>query len=271
MKTLPQLSAQITEPLNIVDVKMGSFVELKRIEFQEPSGSSQRHTKNATFRECLFSHARIAGRVFSGCKFENCIFNGAEIVNCEFHSCSFHNCVLYKTKISETYLDPKSFYFSDSWHYHWANVNAWWFQSLHRNSMNIHQKDFAMHADRRFRFYRRYEELLGRRKRPFKFLLGLAYDMMLGYGYGIMNCLTVTIGFIGLFAYLMAGYTNLPIEAGPLEHIYYSIVSFTTVGYGEITPEHKYPFALMMTSAFLFLSIVWTAIVSAVIVKRLVN
>ncbi len=179
--------------------------------------------------------------------------------------------MFYKTKISGTYLDPKSFHFVSSWYLHWANVNAWWFQSLHRNSMDIHQKDFAMHADRRFRFYRRYEELLGNKKRPFKFLLGLIYDLMLGYGYGITNCLVVTIGLIGLFAYLMAGYTSLPTGVGALEHIYFSIVSFTTVGYGEITPDKKYPVALVITSAFLFLSIVWTAIVSAVVVKRLVN
>ncbi|GAA6132240.1 hypothetical protein NBRC116187_26000 [Halopseudomonas sabulinigri] len=102
-------------------------------------------------------------------------------------------------------------------------------------------------------------------------MLGLFYDLMLGYGYGITNCLVVTIGFIGLFAYLMMGYTNLSNGAGALEHIYYSIVSFTTVGYGEVTPVQKYPIALVMTSVFLFLSIVWTAIVSAVVVKRLVN
>lgn len=268
---LPKLSTQVTESLDLIAIEKGSEVELKKIEFSEPSSNSQRRTKDVKFRECLFSHANIAGRNFYGCIFENCIFSGAEISHCEFHQCKFYNCVLYKTSISETYLDPKSFYFSASWHYHWANVNAWWFQSLHRNSMDMHQKDFAMHADRTFRFYRRYEELLGKKKRPLKFLLGLAYDLMLGYGYGVTNCLVVTVGFIGLFAYLMTGYTNLPSGAGALEHIYYSIVSFTTVGYGEVTPEQKYPIALMTTSVFLFLSIVWTAIVSAVVVKRLVN
>lgn len=271
MKTLPKLSARVTESLDLTVVEKESHVELKKIEFSEPSNNAQRSTKNVTFRECLFSHENIVGRNFYGCIFENCIFNGAEIRRCEFHQCSFKNCVFYKTRIAETYLDPTSFGFSSSWHYNWANVNAWWFQSLHRNSMDMHQKDFAMHADRRFRFYRRYEELLGKKKRPFKFLLGLFYDLMLGYGYGITNCLVVTIGFIGLFAYLMMGYTNLSNGAGALEHIYYSIVSFTTVGYGEVTPVQKYPIALVMTSVFLFLSIVWTAIVSAVVVKRLVN
>ncbi|WP_280565046.1 pentapeptide repeat-containing protein [Chromohalobacter sp. 48-RD10] len=268
---LPGLSEKVTESLDLMDVEKEAVVKLKKIEFSEPGNNPRRHTKDAKFIECLFSHANIVERNFSGCKFENCIFNGAEIFRCEFHQCSFKNCVLYKTRISDTYLDPKSFYFSASWYRHWANVNAWWFQSLHRNSMDIHQKDFAMHADRRFRFYRRYEELLGKKKRPLKFLLGLGYDLVLGYGYGITNCLVVTIGLILLFAYLMAGYTNLPVGAGGIEHIYYSIVSFTTVGYGEVIPEQKHPVALVMTSVFLFLSVVWTAIVSAVVVKRVVN
>ncbi|WP_458576311.1 ion channel [Aliamphritea spongicola] len=95
---------------------------------------------------------------------------------------------------------------------------------------------------------------------------------MLGYGYGILNSLIVTLALLISFAILMLGQaqSNSRTHLDFIEMIYFSIVSFTTVGYGEITPIHE-TFALSITIAFLFLSVAWGAIVTAVIVKRLVR
>jgi len=134
----------------------------------------------------------------------------------------------------------------------------------------MYQEDFAMEADRKFLFYRRYEYLFGKKKHPFRFLGGMFYDIALGYGYGVWNAIFVTCGFIAIFAFLMLSQTSLNNDAGILESIYFSVVSFTTVGYGEITPA-KNVFALVVTTTFLFLSVVWGSIVTAVVVKRLVK
>tara|TARA_Y100000782_G_scaffold114812_1_gene152646 strand:+ start:28056 stop:28472 length:417 start_codon:yes stop_codon:yes gene_type:complete len=138
--------------------------------------------------------------------------------------------------------------------------------------MDIHQEEFSRKADKRFLFYKRYEHLNGKNKSRTKFWRGFFYDWMLGYGYGILNSLVVTIIMLIGFAMLMLGEAqhNEKVVLNPIEMVYFSIVSFTTVGYGEITPLHE-SFALSMTIGFLFLSVAWGAIVTAVIVKRLVR
>jgi hypothetical protein len=132
-----------------------------------------------------------------------------------------------------------------------------------------------MSADREYQFYRRYEYLNGRKKKPFKFFIGWLYGDLLGYGYGVFNSLISTCVFISLFAAFMqnrTSHSNLhqlePVSF--VEHIYFAVVSFTTVGYGEVTVIHS-NLALVITTLFLFLSFVWGSLVTAVIVKRLVQ
>ncbi|WP_020161750.1 ion channel [Cycloclasticus pugetii] len=270
MTGLPKINKKITKKVDILDIAKDSKIELHYIVFKkEVEGPKQRIYK-VCFDRCLFSAKEIKDIIFLDCTFSECQFNGARIINCEFHQCKFKECVFYKAEIEGTYIDPSSFAYKSEWHKKWANVNAWWFQALFQNSKKMHQEGFAMIADKRFQFYRRYDYLFGKKKHPFKYLSGLIYDIALGYGYGIWNVIVVTSALISLFAFLMVSQTSMNANAGLLESIYFSVVSFTTVGYGEITPAKNTP-ALIITTAFLFLSVIWGSIVTAVIVKRLVK
>ena len=111
--------------------------------------------------------------------------------------------------------------------------------------------------------------LFGKNKQCFYFIRGLFYDIILGCGYGIWNTLFFTFLLVIIFALVMQYSTNLE-SATFLESIYFSITSFSTVGYGEITPIRNTA-SYIITICFLFLSVVWGAIVTAVIVKRLVK
>ncbi|MFT7157438.1 MAG: hypothetical protein ACI8Q1_002457 [Parvicella sp.] len=273
---LPRITEDISDNIKISDIKEDDVVKLKKIDFAgiEKNGRPVTVTK-ATFRKCLFSYEEIRSVNFQSCTFTECQFNGTKIEDCEFHRCEFKESNFYKASISNTYLDPESFQFSPEWKKHWPNVNAWWFQLLYRNAKNIHQEPFARSADRKYQFYRRYVYLNGRKKRPFKFLLGWLYDVLLGYGYGVINALVSTCVLISLFAVFMRNSTKdnglHQLEpASFVEQIYFAVVSFTTVGYGEVTAIHS-NFALIITTFFLFLSFVWGSLVTAVIVKRLVQ
>jgi hypothetical protein len=262
----PKIEESITEKVEIDGLLNNLESALKKVSFTTNCNA----VKNNTFTKCLFSYTKLRNIKFQNCKFENCQFNGTIFEDCEFHKCLFINCNFYKAQVKTTYLDPTSFSFSSEWYKKWSNINAWWFQSLFRNSKQMHQEEFAMVADKKFQFYRRYDYLLGIKKRPFRFLGGLFYDMALGYGYGVWNAIITTCIFIAFFAALMAPQTSLKDNASPLESIYFSVVSFTTVGYGEITPAANTT-ALVITTTFLFLSVLWGSIVTAVIVKRLVK
>lgn len=247
-----------------------SELSLTHIDFiLKPPVAPRQNIKNVTFEKCLFAHQAIANYTFNGCTFIECNFNGAEFDEAEFHKCIFDECFFYKTKFRSTYLDPASLRFSSKWHWNFANVNAWLFQNLYRNSRDMHQEVFAMNSDRRFQFYRRYEFLRGQNPRPLKFLTGLLFDYLLGHGYGIKNSLTVTVFMIITFAWLIQDYSNKG-SISIWNALYFSIVSFTTVGYGDLTPKlEAIPIAL--TSAFLLFSIAWCAVVTAIIVKRIVK
>ena len=271
MATLPKITEKISEIILASNLTDKTSYTLNKVEFANgPEAKSFIKLKGVTFKKCLFSHQHITDFSFQNCIFEDCQFNGTVFDKGEFHRCSFDNCTFYKTQISNTYLDPSTFTFNYKWYTMWANVNAGWFQAVFRNSKIMHQEDFAMVADVKFQFYKRYEYLFGKNKKPIKFTIGLLYDICLGYGYGIWSALITTCFFILLFAMLMLNDVSTIHDHGFLESIYFSVVSFTTVGYGEITPTRSV-FALSVTTLFLFFSVVWGAIVTAVIVKRLVR
>ena len=276
MVKLPRIAEDISKTIKISSIKKDAKVKLAKIDFTGLDDSDHRPSiKNVKFYKCLFSYQTIRNVDFHSCTFNECQFNGAKIDNSEFHQCTFEESNFYKSTISNTYLDPKSFRFSSKWRKHWPNVNAWWFQLLYRNSKDMHQEPFARSADQKYQYYRRYEYINGRKKRPVSFFIGFLYDVFLGYGYGVWKSLISTCVFIFLFATFMQCNTNHNSpgqleSAGFVEHIYFAVVSFTTVGYGEVTPIHS-NLALVITTLFLFLSFVWGSLVTAVVVKQLVQ
>jgi len=271
MSRLPEITKNIKDEFNASDIKQGKDIIYYKVNFKERTlNENYMHIDGVTFYECLFTKETIKSVTFSKCRFIKCLFNGVKIIDCEFQRCFFSECSFFKAKISGTYIDPESFSFSSIWHKEWSNINASWYQELYKNSKNLHQEKFAMNADKRFQFYQRYNFLFGKNRSLKKIFGGLTYDIVLGYGYGILNTLTFTIAFVSLFAFLIEPHVDLGKDSRIVESLYFSIVSFSTVGYGEITP-YRTTLALVITTSFLFLSVIWGAIVTAVIVKRLVK
>lgn len=229
----------------------------------------ERKIRNKIFFKCILSQRDIESFTFTECHFIECVFNGATITNVEFHECIFENCFFYKTNFESTYIDPRSFIFSDhKWHWNLPNVNAGLFQSLYRNLKDMHQDELAMYADIRFQFYRRYQHLRGNKPKPSRFIISMLYQYLLGYGYGITNTLIATVSGILCFALLIKD--HIKANGSFLEALYFSVVSFTTVGYGDLSPSHNF-FPLTITIIFLLASVAWCAVVTAIIVKRIVK
>lgn len=266
-----QFSVPANRLVEITNLPEAAMIEKFRIEFSDRGDEKKRQfkIKNKKFVRCVFSHKVIENFNFMNCTFDECSFTGAFIVECEFHKCTFDDCSFYKTKISTTYLDPKSFKYSPKWHWDFANINSWFFQVLYRNSLNMHQEEFAMHADKRFQFYRRYEYLRGNNPRPLKFFWNLLFDYILGYGYGILNAAILT--FITIISFALLITNHLKDTKGDFwKALYFTVVSFTTVGYGDVTPNFE-PWSISLTILFLIASVVWCAVVTAIIVKRIVR
>ena len=270
MRALPRIEKPIEDTIFISEIAEGSKLDLLKINFAEDTDRHSNKIKNVTFKECVFSHQLIENITFLGCTFIKCQFNGAQIKNSELHKCKFEDSCLYKTNFENTYVDPNSFKFTDDWRKYWSNVNAWLFQNLYRNSKNMHQEKFAMHADNKFLFYRRYEHLYGKTPSKAKFIKGFLFDWLLGNGYGIKNTIITSLIFIAAFTLSIKDSIKQTENQNLIDAFYLAIVSFTTVGYGDITPQHE-PIAILATIIFLIFSAVWGAVMTAIIIKRIVK
>ncbi|MBV4485164.1 MULTISPECIES: ion channel [Pseudomonas] len=264
------ISEEITQTISIKSLPSSPEISFCFINFDFDSITpKERQVSGKTFTKCIFSHKIIEEFTFKNCIFVGCMFNGAAFVGVEFHDCEFRECFFYKARFKDTYIDPRSFIFSKEWHWFRANVNAGLFQSVYNNSKSMHQEEFAMHSDRKFQFYRRYQYLYGNYPEIYRFLKGLLFDYLLGHGYGIKNTLFMTLVSILGFAWLLDG--NVKSENGTFfETLYFTVVSLTTVGYGEITPRHELA-PMVITIVLLLSSIAWCAVVTAIIVKRIVK
>lgn len=269
-KSLPKIEENIEESIQASSIKSNSKIELKKIIFDaNPNTNYIANLKNVRFHKCIFSKQKIEKCVFQSCEFIDCQFNGSEINHCQFHECMIIESCFFRASISNTYIDPKSFKFKSDWYVYWPNVNASLFQELYKNSKSIYQDAFAMEADIQFRLYTRYVDLFNKLKIS-KYLQGVFYDVFLGSGYGVTNTLVTTVFLITGFSYVIDGHMKPVGEAGYFSSLYFSIVSFTTVGYGDSTPSSD-TFAMALTMFFLLLSVVWGAVVTAIVVKRIVK
>lgn len=264
----PKIKEEVSRNVFINQV-VDDEIELTRILFLNDNAALKSHkVKNKTFVKCIFSQSIINNLTFSECSFIDCSFNGAVISNCEFHECYFCNCIFYKSQFFTSYINPKSFCFSHEWHWYWANVNVGLFQALYKNSKDMHQESFAREADKKFNFYKRYVFLRGKKPKLIKFLLNLIYDYALGYGYGAINAIVMTAILLGAFTFMIKDY--LKSGNSLLEAFYFATASLTTVGYGDVSPILD-TIPMWITIIFLLMSVAWCAVVTAIIVKRIVR
>lgn len=274
MREFPRIKEPV-EDISIYDLGLETSsramrsVVLKRVMFGDDRPNVRIiRIRNVVFEKCIFNHQEIQLINFSGCKFVSCEFNGTRFQSNEFHKCTFSNSLFYKPIFEDTYLDPKSFRFDLYWLRYFANINVGLFQALYRNSKDMHQDKFAMEADKKFLLYKKYNYLFGKKKKYGSFLFSQGYNVLLGSGYGIINATIFTALGILLFAWLIDG--HLVDQKGFLEALYFAVVSFTTVGYGDLKPEMQWA-PLALTMFFIMTSVIWCAIVTAIAVKRIVK
>lgn len=227
-------------------------------ELKRASPDRVQRIEGKKFEWVSFSKTSINGIVFRDCVFKNCQFIAAAIEGCEFHKCRFISTNMHKISIHKTYIDPNSFDKCLDRKKH-QNIGVHLYQSLMNNLRDAEQIEFERDAQFLFFRWKRYQAEYELRNKWSKatsasehvsvaldataVLRRLAWEKLFGCGIRLrffLRTVTVTVVLATLINFFFIEQFGLSLGGAPIstlsEASYFTVVSLTTLGYGDITP-----------------------------------
>lgn len=240
--------------------------------------------QNNSFVNVSFSKTVINGFTFRNCEFEDCLFIGTKFINCNFHNCRFKNCNPYKVKFVICYIDPlvfKSMFEIKKY----SNIGMHIFHELFLNSNKIGRLDFKASAEYYFRKYRRYQFRYDYKQNYInkfnfikKWLPESLFEVFAGYG---LRATPVLIWSLTLFIVMTSinyfFWENFTLSDSSLAvqkpniilAIYYTIITITTLGYGDIIPSSK--LGMILASAESIIGLFLLSMFATLIIRKIIR
>jgi hypothetical protein len=247
-----------------------------------PNFKALRKVKGKKFTNVSFSKTQIEKITFHNCEFKDCLFIGTQFVEVHFIDCKFTDCNFYKATIEKCYWNPTSVSYSKGYKKTHANLGVILFQSLMKNADTMDQPEWFRLADMEFLRWKRAqlkfdvnEKKIGKLEYWKKYLMDILYERILGYGYRPLYFILVTIsGFLFVSAfnfYALDSKLKIDGEVVPLatfwDGIFYTFSIMTLLGFSTITPVTAC--AKIITVIEAFFSVIWLAVMTSTITKRL--
>ncbi|MEA3250595.1 MAG: ion channel [Pseudomonadota bacterium] len=227
--------------------KDGSWLNL--LYYPEKFSSDSRNPivfADKRFEDVSFKDTDFLRVSFVRCKFYRCLFASASFKDCQFVDCEFFETNTSKLRVSQCLFDPKNFdenfdLIGDT------NIAIDLYHALYKNASEEHQPEHAIESLYRMK---RAESahLASRRKRgkitQWQYLTGFfghwIYDFVSGYGFRpsrVVRLLFLVIGFFSALNFFLDAYiVGSSNSLGVIDSIYFTVVTITTLGFGDITP-----------------------------------
>ncbi len=224
---------------------------------KQDTGRTQR-IESMSFEKVSFSKTSIIGVIFRNCEFIDCQFIATQMRDCEFHSCRFIRTNTHKISLSNTYLNPLSFKKCLDRRKH-QNIGVHLYQTLMSNSRDAEQIEFERDAQFLFLRWKRYQdgyelkriwskaakhsEYFAAFNKGIGVLQRFLWEKLFGCGIRLryyMATVLSTIIVASILNFQFRHELGLEIDEEIIsswpEAVYFTTVSLTTLGYGDITP-----------------------------------
>ncbi len=219
--------------------------------FGDPA-SHRRQIKKKEFVNVSFTRTIIRHVDFYDCVFRQCLFVGSRIEECEFHDCRFVDCNTHKIEFKGVYIDPVAFNDCLSPDEH-QNIGTHLYQRLMNNSKDENQPAFGRLASFNFNRWMSYQ-LTYEAKKTWQSskvksvwlqLTSLGRKLWGVWGAGVrlrrfMTCFLVVILLFSLLNFSLRTVMGLPEVDSFVDAMYFTVITLTTIGYGEITPDETW-------------------------------
>jgi hypothetical protein len=203
------------------------------------------------FHEVSFKDTIIKNIRFIECEFKNCLIMGASAVDCEFIDCIFLGTNTSKMKFTNCLIDPLSFEQNFDLKND-ANLAIDLYHSLYRNSAETHQPKYSLSS--LYRMNKAESKNLdskftrGRIEKKQYYIeksKHIIHDFASGYGLKLSNVARLLVIVIGIFSVLNYLFSSCIFTEGVgvstfLDSIYFTCVTITTLGYGDMTPDTQF-------------------------------
>lgn len=189
------------------------------------------------FEDADLAHADLKNASLNGCFFQSANCTGADFNSTKLINCDFNDTLIKDMTLSQAIIDQKTTFGTSlrsekDDNYHFASIEYKQIREIYKNS-SLH--DMADHYH--------YKEMVAKRRiskksNPMRWLNYIFGDLLCKYGTSYTRVLIWSLGVITGCAFLYKTnsslyFHNQPTEISFLDSVYFSTVTFTTVGYGD--------------------------------------
>ncbi len=193
--------------------------------------------QNCNFEDCDLTHAEFKLSTLNTCSFENANLNSVDFSNTKIINCRFENADLKDISLTESIIDQKTNFgkklkSEKEKNYHFASIEYKQIKTAYKNSSLHNLADHFL-----------YKEMVCKRRlthplNPMRWLNFIFGDLLCKYGTSFVRIFIASLVVMAICAAifningsLISVIDNEP--HGFLNSLYFSLVTFTTLGYGD--------------------------------------
>lgn len=237
----------------VLEDDSGFEEELAILSYIHFEGASLRHSTfqdgkimNCHFDDTDLSHSNFKNTTINTCSLQRTNLTGALLINMSAMSCNFSKAKLFDVNLGSILIDQltifdKHIQEEHEKNYHLAGTVYKQLKDMYKNSSLHSQSDYYL-----------YREMVSRRKttkwyNPYRWFNFIFADLTCKYGTSAIRIMTwmfgSIFGFAGIFYTSQALlHFDAAVKVTFGDCLYFSIVTYTTIGYGDLHPAENFRF-----------------------------